>query len=109
MPKTRPTLAVTHDDFVWAAGFYEGEGSASNGYVNITQKDTWSLTRLRSLFGGNISIQGADGMNQWSVSGARGRGFIQSIYGLLSPRRQEQIRKSFQLGEFKTTGTRAIL
>jgi len=91
-----PTEEATPHDFIWAAGIYEGEGNINGrGYhgtcVRVSQKDTWILERLRALFGGSVSGR-RDGCRQWSVSGARARGFAMSVYGLLSPRRQEQIR-----------------
>ncbi len=107
-----PTQAAAPTDFQWAAGFYEGEGyirrAGRTESVSIPQKDLWSLEHMKSLFGGSISprkIHTPAGkpseINVWSVSGARARGFIQSIYGLLSPRRQEQAREALAVGEFK--------
>lgn len=67
-------------------------------------KNREPLEKMRSLFGGSISPQGTkpDGtvrdVYQWHISGARARGFLQSIYGLLSKRRQEQIRRVLNVG-----------
>ena len=96
-PRLAPTECPTIRDIIWAAGFYEGEGTCGhNGghscQVGITQKDAWTLRRMQALFGGGVGEQGRRGCFQWHISGARARGFLMTIYGLLSPRRQAQIR-----------------
>ena len=107
-----PSQEATAADFQWAAGFYEGEGyirrAGRTETVTVPQKDRWSLERMRVLFGGSINTHeintpaGAPtDISVWAVSGARARGFIQSIYGLLSPRRQEQAREALAVGEYK--------
>ena len=89
---------------------FEGEGHCTRnntGYtrrwrnsiqVTVLQKDEWLPQRLRALFGGSINkYEGGayqDLYSRWTICGARARGFLMSIYGLLSPRRQEQIRKT---------------
>jgi len=111
-PRLAPTERAAPSDFIWAAGFFEGEGTAGHAggkglteNVSIVQVNLWPLERMKALFGGSISTRPPKGRNaksfSWQVSGARARGFIQSIYGLLSPRRQEQIRKALAVGEFK--------
>jgi len=86
----------TTTDIHWAAGIYEGEGtSAKTGGSQVTvvgQKDPWILFRLRAMFGGRVSKESSREMWRWVISGARGRGFLMTIYGLLSPRRQQQVR-----------------
>ena len=110
-PRLAPTQLVTRDDIIWAAGIFEGDGtcgwSGKTEHAIVCQKDTWLLEKLRSLFGGNIytntrtSIDGVDRViHNWRISGARARGLLQSIYGLLSPRRQKQIRRTLRVGEF---------
>jgi hypothetical protein len=91
MHRLAPTESATPHDFIWAAGFYEGEGCCNRSTACICQKDPWTLYRMRALFGGSVGPK--RNIFQWNVSGARGRGFLMSIYGLLSPRRQEQIRR----------------
>lgn len=89
----------------WAAGLFEGEGAASRGggseIVQVTQNDPWILDRLRAMFGGSVRklnrtvlLNGKkySGGFQWVITGARARGFLMTIYGLLSPRRQQQTR-----------------
>ena len=91
-------------DFIWAAGFFEGDGycgRVNTEQVIFTQKDLWPLEKLRSLFGGNIVQTSRDAGKrkyyQWNLNGARARGFLQSIYELLSPRRQEQARQALNI------------
>jgi len=100
----RPNLArernPTTTEIYWAAGIYEGEGSVTirkekqNPTAQVAQKDPWILERFREMFGGSIYGDGQKhaGIHCWQVSGARARGFLMTIYGLLSPRRQRQIR-----------------
>lgn len=101
-PALSPTIRATAHDIIFAAGFYEGDGSCYHrGHsmgVTITQKDRGILDWLRSRFGGNVYKQRgpARTLFQWQISGARARGFVQSVYGLLSPRRQHQIIKALE-------------
>ncbi len=89
------TIHAKPNDFRWAAGFWEGDGSCRGKIVqvNIPQKQRWPLERMCELFGGSVSTnRNSNGVFYWSISGARARGFIQSIYGELSTRRQKQVR-----------------
>lgn len=97
-----PTEKATSNDIRWAAGFYEGEGSVhcQNGNAHISQKDPWMLERMKALFGGAIYKEKSRELYVWNICGARARGFLQSIYGLLSPRRQKQIREMLQIGVY---------
>ena len=96
------TRTPTTADWHWAAGFYEGEGNAHRSlkteHVAAGQKDPETLYRMQSLFGGSVGRHACG--YQWRVTGARARGFLQSIYGLLSIRRQGQARKCLRVGEF---------
>lgn len=93
-------------ELIWAAGFWEGEGSVANNYgkprksdgrrpVNITvsadQKDRWVLDRLVATFGGSVSQRKDNGMFIWYLCSKRGVSFLQSIRPNLSPRRKKQI------------------
>lgn len=109
--KLAPTEKVTPVDFYWAAGFYEGEGSITWNHgstdLSIAQNNLYPLERMRALFGGCISPPNGEFPNgrkrtafMWQLHGARARGLIMSIYGLLSPQRQEQVRKAMRIGEF---------
>jgi len=86
----------------WAAGIWEGEGSIGNTdrkratkqvtlNVGVVQKDLWLLEKMKVMFGGGITTSSGD-CYRWQVHGPRAAGFIQTIYSLLSPRRQDQVR-----------------
>lgn len=95
-PRLAPTEQATPHGIIWAAGIYEGEGYCQSTHtttISIAQKDTWILYRLKALFGGSI-CKGPTGCHHWTIYGARARGFSMSIYGLLSPWRQAQMRKA---------------
>ena len=92
------TEAPTTRDIAWAAGIYEGEGSCvrhdMSACATIGQKDIWLLERMRALFGGSITKPVSSRVcHDWRVFGARAVGFLLTIYALLSPRRQAQIRR----------------
>jgi len=82
-------------DIGYAAGFYEGEGtffkvsSGKSCIVSITQKDPEPLVKMQKLFGGEIRV--SNGYNYWRLHGVKARGFILTIFSLLSRRRKEQI------------------
>jgi hypothetical protein len=95
--KQRPTML----DIAWAAGLYEGEGSATarTGTVAITQNDRWVLERMALLFGGSITACRTPARKltyQWKINGGRGRGFLMTIFTFLSPRRKEGVRLLLQ-------------
>ena len=97
-PDTKPINVPTTNDIYWAAGIFEGEGTVGGiprNNVMITQKDLWVLERVRDFFGGKIYLPKGRDCSAWYLGGARARGFIQTIYILLSPRRQEQVRPLF--------------
>lgn len=87
-------------DIGYAAGFYEGEGSfikATSGttsYVSITQKDIEPLLKMQKLFGGTITQY--NGYNYWRLFGVECRGFVLTIFTLLSARRRKQILKNVE-------------
>ncbi|SRR5258706_5634355 len=92
----------TIKDIYWAAAIWEGEGSVSqSGQVSVTQKRKWILNRFKKLFGGHISpIEGVGVYKthkcyRWQISGARARGFLLTIYTILSPHRKKQVKWSF--------------
>jgi len=52
-----PDNEPTHDDIVFAAGYYEGEGHATQSpylYVIIGQNRRQTLDTLRNVFGGKV-------------------------------------------------------
>jgi hypothetical protein len=96
-------------DIYWVAGFIEGEGSfTQRGYtqfVIVAQVQREPLERLRRFFGGKIfftdryreSHPNWQPVYRWYVSNAAARGVMMTIYPLMSPRRQVQIRKVLDL------------
>ncbi len=103
---------ISTRDLEWAAGFLEGEGSFSSTSsiagnteldrkryfhqrISAVQVNPDPLGRLKSLFGGNISLTAARGKSKeifcWSVGGAKARGVMLTLYTLLSDRRKNQI------------------
>jgi hypothetical protein len=90
-----PSLSPTIKDICWAAGIYEGEGHCEkHGIISIPQKDPWILYKLQSLFGGRVSKPPTQ-IARWRLCGPRARGFLMTIYSILSPRRQEQAKRAF--------------
>ena len=103
-PAGRPTMR----DIVWAAGVYEGEGSITRRkahqrsvVIQLSQKDGWLPQRLAEYFGGTArcygpyeTTLGKTTMWRWALWGPRAWGFGLTIYPLLSPRRQQQIREA---------------
>jgi hypothetical protein len=95
---SRPALADIH----WAAGIYEGEGSCQNvggsPVVHVNQKDPFILHRLREFFGGTVrqraSVRLLTGreIHRWILSGRRARGFLLTMFTMLSQRRRAQVR-----------------
>jgi len=112
-PGLEATAKPTVNDIYWVAGIYEGEGSVT-GYrhkrmngeeiylptVTVHQVDRWLIDRMRALFGGTIALRSNDRIKRpnardifsWTATGSRARGFMMTIYSLLSPRRQEAMR-----------------
>lgn len=95
-----PLIHPEMKDIYWVAGIYEGEGfceltghrGGSSERVGIGQKDPWILERIKSMFGGSIGIY-PNRCAYYYLAGTRARGFLMTIFSLLSPRRQSQIRK----------------
>ncbi len=89
-------------DIYWAAAIVEGEGCIIFGkgkYISVSvyQKDTWILHKLTRMFGGSIYYRKQDERrfgkcdSLWRVSGPRGRGFIMTIFSILSPNKQKRV------------------
>jgi len=104
-PWLAPSQSPSLKDIYWAAGIWEGEGTCSSShgttsYARITQEDPWLLEKFQKLFGGSIkSIKSSQFKPDkeypiWILSGVRARGFLMTIYTLLSPKKQEQIKRS---------------
>jgi len=103
-------------DIAWAAGFYEGEGSCCyanhSTRISVGQVNREPLDRMAALFGGhvfrlNAVRSGYDkryisrGAWRWLACGARARGILLTLYGMLSDKRREQIRKTLDATEIK--------
>lgn len=88
---------MTHDDIVFAAGFYEGEGYCRKHrreiLVQITQKTCEILFRLRSVFGGEVHCWGNQNAFQLVMYTDQAIPFLRLIYPYLSRRRKIQIDK----------------
>lgn len=97
---------ITNNELIWAAGFLEGEGSFHIGkvskwqqlVVSASQVQLWPLEVLKKSFGGSIYKEPTKGRRQecgkWVVTGPRAAGVMMTLFALLSPRRQEQIKKA---------------
>jgi hypothetical protein len=103
---------ITSQQIAWAAGIFEGEGCCSwtsrqhnCQEVMVKQNDRWILDRFSEVFGGKVSAcnsQNTLSKNQsyrWRLFGANARGFLMTVYGFLSPHRQEQVKA---IGVFDT-------
>jgi len=96
----------------WAAGFYEGEGSAFYSptarahRIVIGQVEREPLERMVQYFGGSIYAIPAHRQSKpswrWQCYGARARGIMLTLYVLLSTKRQAQIRKVIAQGTVLT-------
>lgn len=88
------------------AGFLEGEGSfqqtnQGSQVVSARSTDPEPLVALLALCGGSVHAVanypgrlGTKSVCAWRASGARARGIMMTVYSLMSPRRQGQIRKA---------------
>ena len=108
---------VTTRDLDWAAGFLEGEGSfrvsraqrSPFAIVSAGQVQKEPLEHLQRIFGGQIYFRPRHQSNrqdfwQWQKAGSHAVGIMMTLYGLMSPRRQEQIRTT--LAVWRTVKTR---
>lgn len=72
----------------------------------MAQKDPEPLERLQRLFGGRVTLESrirgtgsrAYRMARWTLSGARARGFLFTIFIELSRRRKKQVRGALTIG-----------
>jgi len=106
MKANTPKAAITPSakDLYWAAGFLEGEGSFIAGaseHVYASQVQREPLERLQRMFGGHIRQRTPNStafrqqpIFAWQISGTRARGVMLTLFTLLSPKRQEQIKKA---------------
>jgi hypothetical protein len=101
----KATKSPTLKDIYWVAGFCEGEATFNRSSVHLNQTQCREpLQRMLDLYGGNInpidnSKQRLTGIKardaeEWRIYGSRARGFMMTIYPLMSPKRQKQIRRA---------------
>lgn len=93
----------------WAAGVFEGEGSAcyanQTTRVSITQNDRAILEVFMLMFGGRVHQASKHNALSnkpcfhWVATGSRARGFGMTIYQFLSSRRKRQMYKALHLGK----------
>jgi hypothetical protein len=97
-------------DLKWIAGFLEGEGSFSGKVKNrnfpqprvqVSQMQKWTLEKLNSFIPGTIypvyaknKKWGSKHYWSWSLNFLNSVCLMMTIYPLMSPKRQEQIRES---------------
>ncbi len=97
-PDLQPYDIPTSWTVAWAAGFWEGEGSAQKHrgtvQVSASQKEKWCLDILRRYFGGSIDKPNMNVCFYWRAHGELARGFLRAIYPYLSPRRQQQVERA---------------
>ena len=76
-------------EVLWAAGFWEGEGSCQKGSVRAQQGHAEPLERLQYWFGGTVRrYQRRHWVWQCWVCGENARSFAEKIYPHLSDHRQ---------------------
>jgi hypothetical protein len=105
------TKSPTVRDLAWAAGFLEGEGSFQSmrgqwkdkvyysPCVRASQMEKEPLQFLVEIFGGTLKQYSNRGFKKrkcwaWGAYGSRARGIMMTLYGMLSAKRQTQIRKA---------------
>lgn len=95
-------MAISQRDLGWAAGFIEGEGSfdshGRNTAVTVSQVQRAPLEELVRVLGGSIALHlkargHQQALYQWRRGGPGGRGIMMTIFGLMSPRRKQQIQR----------------
>lgn len=95
-------------DLEWAAGFLEGEGSFSLQWrtpaIVASQCEMFPLYRLQRIFGGKIypvapqrNKLGKKLAHVWQRTGGPAVQIMMTLYGLMSPTRQAQIRKALAM------------
>lgn len=103
MPQRRLTTPELH----WAAGFLDGEGcfcyhhNRRDGrkqlHVGAKQKFLPSLEKLQRMFGGGISgytRATKHSIYSWAIGSTQAAAVMMTLYVLLSPYRQGQIREA---------------
>lgn len=84
-------------EIMWAAGFYEGEGTcgcnirARSLKVGIPQHNLEPLERMRRFWGGYIHTPNNGRPSVWQIYGPRAYRLLEAIYPHLSKKRQDQV------------------
>jgi hypothetical protein len=98
-------------DIHWAAGFIEGEGTFAGNKrtgggsvfaLTASQVQREPLERLQKVFGGSINRYQRKNKKHkpiymWLTNGKRAASVMMTLYTLMSPWRQEQIRKALSI------------
>lgn len=88
------------NEIIWAAGFFDGEGSivaagsSDNPIVQIKvcQLDVRPITRFQKAVGcGNITLD--EHIHRWSVSGRKALEVFHALYPYLSEPKKEQFSR----------------
>ena len=101
-----PTQRLTTADLHWVAGFLDGEGSfgSTRGMplVSASQKDRFALEKLQRIFKrGTIGVKHNNGrttndLYYWQISSRAAAAIMMTIYSLMSPYRQRQIKVALE-------------
>ncbi len=89
-------------DLGWVAGFLEGEGSfmKCGGTITVAavQKQKQPLDKIHGLCGGNLNkffLRSTGNVyHRWQLYGPKAEALMKLLYGLMSPKRQQQIDAS---------------
>lgn len=104
--RCEPTVYPSHDDLVWAAGFFDGEGTVSisrshptatrKAYralqVSVGQVVRGPLDLLRNRWGGTVRPVRGRCMWHWRVCAFRARQFLQQVLPHLRVKRADAER-----------------
>jgi transposase-like protein len=101
-------MTIKMIDLGWAAGFLEGEGSMCFPAHKDIRVMAWQVQRapldkLHDLFGGNVLAKktletswNRQPLHYWSLGGSRAAALMMTLYPLMSPKRQGEMRKTLQ-------------
>jgi hypothetical protein len=97
-----PAFASSLARLAWTAGFLDGEGSFGrprsriSATVRATQVQRAPLAWLHRWYGGSLHRKrtpaGKD-CSHWTLSGPRAIGLMMTLYPMLTPQRQAQVRE----------------
>jgi hypothetical protein len=81
-------------------GYFHSRKASGMMDLQASQVQKWPLDRMQALFGGTIYKNPKVTFYHWRLPGVVGAGLAMTLYPLMSPRRQEQIR--FALTRWKS-------